>query len=185
MLSRIFLIHRLLGKIRRSEKVFWSNLKKESFQKLSSVSKFVHSSCKLRETLAKIESRIKLGSIFRVRVNHQSDAPRPNSPFPRSNASSPSPFFHSLSLTLCTRHSPLVSSLSLPILFRCPARTHAHTPPRGSIQTWLVGRLSCRYSVLRSSSIPEKALTKPRQRGGSPLLAQQQSSFGGTPAPLA
>lgn len=154
---------------------------KGEFPETFDVSKFVHSSCKLRETLAKIESRIKLGSIFRVRVNHQSDAPRPNSPFKRF----PLPFFHSLSLTLCTRHSRLVSSLSLPILFRCPARTHAHTPPRGSIQTWLVGRLSCRYSVLRSSSIPEKALTKPRQRGGSPLLAQQQSSFGGTPAPLA
>lgn len=94
-----------------------------------------------------------------------------------------------LSLSL---FNPLHASFSSRLLSLAPdslsvPRTHArtHTPPRGSIQTWLVGRLSCRYSVLRSSSIPEKALTKPRQRGGSPLLAQQQSSFGGTPAPLA
>lgn len=102
---------------------------------------------------------------IQIRFNHQSDAPRPNSPFPRSNAfssSSLSLFYplHAFVILVSKRASP---SLSLAL----DSFGGLHTPPRGSIQTrWL----SCRYSARRAS--PEKALTKPRQRGGcSPFCA--------------
>lgn len=100
-----------------------------------------------------------------------------------------------LSLSLCTRPSfssrlPIRISLSLSLSrFRFSfgglhARTHAHPREDQYKRGRSVGyRADTRSSGRRAS--PKKALTKPRQRGGSPLFAQQQSSFGGTPASTA
>lgn len=100
-----------------------------------------------------------------------------------------------LSLSVCTRPSfssrlPIRISLSLSLSrFRFSfgglhARTHAHPREDQYKRGRSVGyRADTRSSGRRAS--PKKALTKPRQRGGSPLFAQQQSSFGGTPASTA
>lgn len=102
-----------------------------------------------------------------------------------------------LSLSLCTRPSfssrlPIRISLSLSLsrsrsrfsFGGLHARTHAHPREDQYKRGRSVGyRADTRSSGRRAS--PKKALTKPRQRGGSPLFAQQQSSFGGTPASTA
>lgn len=98
-----------------------------------------------------------------------------------------------LSLSLCTRPSfssrlPIRISLSLSLSLALDslsvAYTHAHPREDQYKRGRSVGyRADTRSSGRRAS--PKKALTKPRQRGGSPLFAQQQSSFGGTPASTA
>lgn len=125
-------------------------------------------------------------SVFRVRVNHQSDAPRPNSPFPRSNAFSLRLHASVILVSSPDSHFPFSLSLSRSRFSfgGLHARTHAHPREDQYKRGRSVGyRADTRSSGRRAS--PKKALTKPRQRGGSPLFAQQQSSFGGTPASTA